>query len=302
MNKKKKGTTMALADIKYNLRFLKDLGTKGLVLSGGGEPLLNPNFTDTLSVAKCYSLDIGVITNGTELNSKNRQTILTSCKWIRISLDAISETQYTKIRGVNTFEKVISNIKLLIKDKIKYESKCTIGVQMVVNKYNYRTIKEFVVGCATQLPGIDYVQIRPFETMINERPYSKPQENIITKQLKELHSNSFDVIISNKWDIVFSKDREFGFDKCHCARVIGTITDESQFYLCCHVVGNPNYCFGNTKAFGTKGFLENREKCISKLGNTLGLNPNVCPVACRGAGINRSIQGAVEKDSHDNFL
>ena len=311
MGKKNKGTIMNLTDIKYNLRFLKDLGTKGLILSGGGEPLLSPDFNAVLSTASVYGLDTGIITNGTELNSKNRQTILKNSKWVRISLDAIDEEQYTKIRGVNTFDKVINNIKLLVKDKIKYESKCTIGVQMVVNKYNYKTIKEFIAMCKTQLVGIDYIQVRPFETMLTEQSYSKPQENVIKKQLEEIKNKKVDVrrigsdidlIISNKWDITFSKNREYGFDKCHCVRVVGVITDESLFYLCCHVVGNPNYCFGNTKAFGIKGFLENREKCIRKLGTTLGLDPNVCPVACRGAGINRSIQGVIEHDDHDNFL
>ena len=302
MGKKNKGTIMNLTDIKYNLKFLKDLGTKGLILSGGGEPLLNPNFKETINIANTFGLDTGIITNGTELNEDNRKVILKNSKWVRISLDAIDEEQYTKIRGVNTFNKVINNIQALIKEKNKFKSTCTIGVQMVVNKYNYKTIKDFVAMCNNKLPGIDYVQVRPFETMINENPYSKLQAKVIKIELTKLENNNFDLIISNKWDIVFSKEREFGFNKCHCARIVGVITDKSLFYLCCHVVGNSNYCFGDTKSFSIKGFLENREKCIAKLGKTQGFNSGVCPVACRGAGINRSIQGVIEHDDHDNYL
>jgi GTP 3',8-cyclase len=304
---KKQGTIMSKKDINYSLKFLKQLGVKGLVFSGGGEPLLSPDFANAIVLAKSYGMSVGVITNGTELKENINKIILENCTWIRVSFDAINKEQYKKIRGVDLFEKTKNNIKQLIKDKIKYESICTIGIQNVVNKYNYKTVKEFAEFCKTTFNGIDYVQIRPIETKIKEKPYNIVQERNIKKQLSEMKSKNTEldftqIIISDKWGTVFSKDREFGFEKCYCFNVIGTVTSDCNFYLCCHTVDNPKYCFGNIKEMNTKKFFIERKKKIKLLGTTLGLNPNVCPISCRGSGTNRSIQGVLVKGEHDNFL
>jgi len=40
----------------------------------------------------------------------------------------------------------------------------------------------------------------------------------------------------------------------------------------------------------------------AKFGVTMGFNPKLCPVGCRGASINRALEGLKRGKQHVNFL
>ena len=63
------------------------IGIKTIEFSGGGEPLLYPNFDDIIMFSKARGFSIGLITNGLLL--KNHDSILQLFDWIRISMVAL---------------------------------------------------------------------------------------------------------------------------------------------------------------------------------------------------------------------
>ena len=100
---------------------LIDMGLQGIVFTGGGEPLCNP---DTLRVVEYVfnkGIDIGFVTNGLALDEKNSSELVKCCTWIRISLDASTKETYKLTHGMdeNCFEQVLENIGILVKENKK---------------------------------------------------------------------------------------------------------------------------------------------------------------------------------------
>lgn len=290
------------------LDYCKDIGVKAVTFSGGGEPFCNKDFLSNLAYATAaLDLEVGVITNGVLLDRGMAEMVLSmpKIKWIRISFDAIDSEQYQTIRGTNTFDIVKQNIKDLLEVKKACGSKTTIGIQMVVCENNWFDIIDFINFCRENFTEINYIQIRPLEVMFNSKPYDEIQKEEIYKQIEYIKTSEIKfynkVIISDKWDLIFG-ERDFGFTKCHCAPFIGVIDAYSNFYLCCHQVQQKDYLIGNIKEMSPEQFWVSRRKCYEHLGLTQGFNPAVCPVGCRGAGINRTLQGILEKGEHDLFL
>ncbi len=293
MWKVKDAKQMSVDELMYTMHFVKELGAKAIIFSGGGEPLMNPHIKDAFMVC---DLDFGVITNGVLL--ENFTKILSKkATWVRISLDAHNTVIYETIRGTKDFHKVVKNIKQLCAQKYKDKSNLTIGVQMVVDQYNYSFIVDFVQWVFNEFPAnLDYVQIRPIEVKLKDEPYDSEQLGIIFKQLEEVKDFS-KVIISDKWDL-FKGPRNFGFTACHCAPFIGVIDAYLDYYLCCHMVKNPDYKIMNIN----EGVPKNLGSLYSKFGLTLGFDPKLCPVGCRGASINRALEGLKRGKNHVNFL
>ena len=294
----KNAQEMTTGQVHGAVDFIGSSGAKGVILSGGGEPTMHKGFDNAVFWLEQKGLDVGVITNGVNWDEQRIKTVLPMIKWVRISLDAINDEQYKAIRGTHQFEQVVANIKKMLELKSHYPE-TTIGVQMVVNKHNYHTIREFFQFCMDKIPEIDYVQIRPLEIRMDETPYSN-------HELKEI----FDAIdtfkhpklqLSDKWDLIMG-EREFGFTKCHCCEMIGTIDAYGDYYLCCHVLKRPEYRFFNIFSHTQSNQVLHKFDTLKALGPSKGLNPDVCPIGCRGSNINRRLEGLANEQKHKNFL
>jgi MoaA/NifB/PqqE/SkfB family radical SAM enzyme len=288
---------MNLDEIRKSIKYLYKLKVKSITLTGGGEPTLNPDFAESIKYAGKHKIDTGIITNGINLHQSDIITILSYAKWCRISLDAGDNTTYQHIRGVSKYEQVITNIKDLLSLRKLLKSNCTIGVQIVVNRYNYQELTLIYQELLFQFPDIDYIQFRTIEIKIGDNPYSEDQLSFIFSQLERL-SKKPKAIINDKWDL-FRNDREFCFKACYAADFIGTVDVHGDFYLCCHTVKNKKYKFINI--FESENFIEERKKIISALGKNKGLNKKYCPVGCRGSQINIALEKYLE-ETHKNFL
>jgi MoaA/NifB/PqqE/SkfB family radical SAM enzyme len=97
------------------VRQLAKAKVRGLIFTGGGEPLCYPDITRIVKLAHRLGLDIGFITNGSLLNEKIGKVLLSCCTWLRFSLDAACPATFKKIHGLDedAFRKVINNIRSL---------------------------------------------------------------------------------------------------------------------------------------------------------------------------------------------
>ena len=294
---------MSRKEVEKTIDFVSHIGTKGIIFSGGGEPTIHPNFEHAIHLAKAKGLDIGVITNGVALNASMENTILENAKWVRISLDADNSETYKKIRGTDSFSRVVLNVKSLLIRKFNTKSNCTVGLQIVVNKYNYKRIRLITQFMLKEFPLADYIQIRPVETRINETPYSLNELNEIEPQLN-FFKNTKKILISDKWDLCFNNAKcDFGFTACHCAEFIGAIDSYGNFSVCCHTTKNKGYQYCNVfEPLSKSFFFSERKSVLEKLGKTRGFNPKICPICCRGSAPNRVLEGLSHEPDHKNFL
>jgi mycofactocin biosynthetic radical S-adenosylmethionine protein MftC len=111
------------------------------LLISGGEPLMRPDIFDILDYIDKKAIYLeGLNTNGT-LITKEAAAKLASYKklnHIQISIDGASPETHDKIRGVDTFNKMLEGAESLA------EKKCRLGVFTTVNKYNSKDLEDIV--------------------------------------------------------------------------------------------------------------------------------------------------------------
>ena len=221
---------------------LHKMGTSSITFTGGGEPLMNPNYNIMAKIAKSLGFQIGLVTNGVLLNKvENIEDYL----FIRVSLDAYNREDYKKVKGVDHFDRVIHNITQALKINK------TIGISYVVGPYNNKNLYK-AENLANEL-GVSYIQIKP--SYINDR-------GEIFKDFEYPDGRS----IGTKRYL--PKDNV----PCTIAALVGIIGANGDVYYCCQGRGVDRLILGNLKEKSFKQIWTER----------LALRPNVslCPM-CR---------------------
>ena len=221
---------------------LHKMGTSSITFTGGGEPLMNPNYNIMAKIAKSLGFQIGLVTNGVLLNKiENLEDYL----FIRVSLDSYNREDYKKVKGVDHFDRVIHNITQALKINK------TIGISYVVGPYNNKNLYK-AENLANEL-GVSYIQIKP--SYINDR-------GEIFKDFEYPDGRS----IGTKRYL--PKDNV----PCTIAALVGIIGANGDVYYCCQGRGVDRLILGNLKEKSFKQIWTER----------LALRPNVslCPM-CR---------------------
>jgi pyruvate-formate lyase-activating enzyme len=287
---RKTGINMDRQDAIGYISQLANYGVKGIIFTGGGEPLFNENTSDVVKYAKEQGLDVGFITNGGLLTKRSCNVLVDNCTWIRVSLDAITSDIYKLVHGMNEkeLEKVKNNIEMLGKTKIERKSLCTIGVGFLTNSKT----KKDMVECANIIScfeGINYLQFRPFHN-----DTTNIDAEII--ECKKFENENFKILSSSQ------KYEEFGhkrnYDYCHAAHFVGVIQSDSKMTICCHTRGNKNHVIGDLKQNSFEEIWEGETKknILKKL------DVNTCVPYCRGDHLNRCLHDLTTPKDHENFL
>jgi len=127
----------------------------GVTIEGGGEPSIHNDFEEIVQYGKSLDLHMGLISNGVE----NFSHVIKYFKWVRISIDASSPTEYKQEKGIDRFEVVLSNLGNFSKNRDP--SQTHLGVGYVLTKRNINSVMN-IVPTFDKL-GADYLYLRPVE-------------------------------------------------------------------------------------------------------------------------------------------
>lgn len=123
------------------------MGTRGIEITGGGEPTLYPQIVNTLRRCDELGLQTALITNGLMLHRQDLKFWATKCAWVRVSLDASTADTYDRVRppqgsgGTTTnFDRILVNLAQLRALRDSTGSGTTIGTSFVVQKENFSEI------------------------------------------------------------------------------------------------------------------------------------------------------------------
>jgi MoaA/NifB/PqqE/SkfB family radical SAM enzyme len=145
------------------------------LVSGLGEPFLNPNLWKIVSIIKNYGVSIGYTTNGLLLNKENiKKTLDEKVDIVVVSIESLKKDVYEGIRPGSNLDMVINNLKNLIKHKNERKLKSPeIRIGFTIQKSTINELPE-IVKFAHKL-GIKVVYftnlISHTKNLINESPY-----------------------------------------------------------------------------------------------------------------------------------
>lgn len=288
---------------ELSFRIIKELSEakiRGLIFTGGGEPLCNVNTIDVVRLSKELGLDIGFITNGSLLNSENAETLLECCTWIRISLDASDEGMFQKTHGMNGNEhkRVVENIRLLSDIKEMIGSSCTVGI-------GYLTCDETIGGMVEAAKmgndlGVDYLQFRPMQ--IHRGGNFDYHWTDVSGKIKGCLKYSYDgyKVLFSRHKYNMMKDSKYGrnYGRCYGHQFATVISASGKMYICCHLRGYDKYCIGdlNKNSFQEIWNSERREEVA------INIDFKDCIPLCRDNTFNQILWNIKRPRDHVNFL
>ncbi|MBI5251353.1 MAG: SDR family NAD(P)-dependent oxidoreductase [Desulfomonile tiedjei] len=136
-----------------------------LDLTGGGEPLLQPNLTEWVADGKAAGCETGFLTNGLLLTEKITLNLLASgLDWICVSMDGASKETYERIRIGSDFDRVCENVARIARMRSGPAPK--IMINFVLMRMNFHEAED-MIRLAARL-GADQVNFKQCEVIRGE--------------------------------------------------------------------------------------------------------------------------------------
>lgn len=260
--------------VKYANR-LVDLGVKGFILTGGGEPTISKDFNRIVEWLDSTDIKYGINTNFNEF-------VEFKPDYLKVSLDAWDEDSYYDRRGVRAYNRVRENI---IKFAHIKSPETKLGIQLLAKSvdevYSFYTANK-------DLP-VDYISIRPMESiggsyyknLLSEYSNTLPV-NIITA-IKQLQSLDERITLNYKWEMLDVQQ-----DCCTAQWAQIAINECGKVMYCCH---KPYQIIGHIM---DEDILQKKEAAIT--------NMTMCDVPCRMTGPNYEVHRMLNVKSNAEFI
>lgn len=285
---------LSLAQIKQIISDLKSADNQGIILSGGGEPLLSPYFEEAVKAIQKTGMHIGLNSNGFIMNETVGTVIAQHCDYFRISLDAASPEVFQLTHGMPAaaFEKTIENIREFHKIRTELQSEVNFGVGFLTSKETEKDMEEFVK--LMKESKVDFAQFRPF-TGEGFEIYDV-SETIISLQEK-YNSTDFKVLASMQKYKNVNEPRTY--DKCRGMFFSTVVTADSKMFACLHYRQNPDYYLGTIDESTSISDILSSARMREVYQQT---DCHKCPDLCRNDAFNRTLDGLSLDVTNAEFL
>lgn len=276
--KQRSSTYMTFEGFKNNINILLANGVKGVILTGGGEPTISPDFDKITDFLEQNSIPYGINTNFNLFKAIKPN-------YLKISLDGYDRESYQKARGVDRYDIVLTNIKEYLKYRRMSKPgtfKTSVGIQTVATSV-VDTVRFYE---AHKELDVDYFNIRPMESTCGkyyQDAHASNERLAILSYLQDIHEKDSRVCINYKWHEVRTQ-----FDKCYANFSQIAINENSEVMYCCH---KPYEIIGKLT---DSDIWEKREKFQT--------NMQMCDVPCRLTAPNNFIQSLQDAPSDAAFI
>lgn len=291
--------------LKHFLAEIASKGVKSVMLAGEGEPLMHEDIAEIVVYAKSCGLDTAITTNGVLLHNSLLINILPNLSWIKISLNAGTAESYAYIHKAKTgdFDRVIENIKEASRLKREKGYSCTVGVQLLLLKENYKEVANLAE--TIREIGADYLIIKPYSQHRSSVNRLKDEINykellFLEDGLKKYTGENFQIIFRKK--TVLKIDKERPYKKCLGLPFWMYLTSLGDLYACSAFLNDDRFCYGNIykETFDKIWNGEKRKKIMKMM--DIGWNIENCREVCRLDEINRFLWRLKHPPEHVNFI
>jgi MoaA/NifB/PqqE/SkfB family radical SAM enzyme len=228
--------TMTREHLRSLIDFVSDWGVRGVCIGGGGEPLMNRNVWDLPSYIASRKMQSSYATNGSLITPEIAEQMM-HCRWVGVSVDSGTREVFEKIHGVDRFDKVIENVRMLVETKKRHpESKLDISYKFLIRPDNWQDLEK---ACALAKDiGVRDFHARPVD--LERKDFeSAVQLNYDMEQIQELFAkchqmeegDNFRVFtVMHKYDPQFKVQHTF--KKCVSSTLMLQACSDGNVYVC----------------------------------------------------------------------
>ncbi len=297
------GNDNIVRDMSYGefIRILYQIPTlERIQLSGLGEPLLNKDITKMIITAKRKNIFVSTITNGTVFSNDAfiKKLVGSGLDYIKISLDSPVKEKYFAIRGFD-LGKVVDNLKRLVKERNKINSKLLIGLNPILMRDNIEDIEGFY-KLADDI-GIDFISFKRLNPNSPERKYyDKDFEEYFSKKVHEAFNflGRYKVESTLKTVLGYSQQPE----RCYSPWFECYINSKGNVKLCCEFYHDSTLTIGNIFDEDFRKIWNNeRYRSIRELARDKKLLDPVC-MNCNRNFISSNIENRINKFKKNKIL
>lgn len=170
---------MSVKDLFWVIKDVADWGVKGVCYAGGGEPTTHPSLAESIDLCTECGLESAIISNGYTWSDRLINTTVKNMRWIGISVDAANSETFKKAKGVDGFDRVIRNIKKIVRKRNDTESRVGITYKFVIHPLNQYEI--FDACMLAKEIGVDSIHLRPTDFLA----YQKKEEKLNVKKIRD---------------------------------------------------------------------------------------------------------------------
>ncbi|MFX1312682.1 MAG: radical SAM protein [Promethearchaeota archaeon] len=195
--------------IIFNLiRDLEIMGTKQILIAGGGEPLMRKDICQIITKIKESRIYLHLWTNGTLITRTNFKFLADNIDMLTISLDGPTQDLHDRIRGVKgTFKNIVKGLNLFKRlDKKPY-----LRIHMVLSRLNYKSLKSFVdFAIKYEINEIGGAMINPFNFVSPELIISKNEIQKIQSKIMDFinYANKSGINLAGIFNPIFPNEIE----------------------------------------------------------------------------------------------
>lgn len=219
--------------------FVKDIALQGL-----GEPTLNRQLPEMISICTARAVSTTFVTNGLLLTeSLSEDLVRSGLKLLIVSVDGGSEDTFREIRGGN-LGKIIGNLKGFIAVKNRIGKKTPdVRVMMVGMKANINEIPSIID--TIKYAGVRHITVKGINTSFD----GKLDGEILNEKDSRLLQDYKAIALQSEvmLDIAVSAEPDFTSKriKCRWPWIRAYVTVTGEVTPCCHIIDNKYIKLGN---------------------------------------------------------
>lgn len=284
-----KSTDVYLADTANYKRIIgqfKEAGVHSIILTGGGEPLINPHLSELAEHINNLGMAWGMFTHGMLLNETNIHSLLSSSpRFIRISINAGSAKGHEREYRIGSHTYDLAKKNTILAATISHQYRKSIGLGYAINgkttSNELSGMFDFVRGVMEQTKGgLASVSFRPkvayYDPKGNPSPVQPNSEALpfLIEQVDKLVIDPLKKEFSNDLKIDFKKGmfkrlyNKSPLSKSFTTGWTGSIDEKGRAYILSELNGSiwPNVQLGNfsDSSFSTVWHGDKRTEIIAK--------------------------------------
>lgn len=217
------GRRLSLECSQTLINRLVDHGLKSVIVIGGGEPTVHPQFEEIIAFLKSKGLEVGIVSNGTRMDRLVKVApFLTGSKdWLRLSLDAGTDESFAIIhnsKSKKTLTEIVGEVKAMRARGSNFQmgfSYLALCEDFVGNNRPLRdNLKEIPLAAKLARDhGFSYLSVKPFISPEPSRITDPDSEYVeeVKRQVglaKEYETEDFKVLESFNLFALFANQNE----------------------------------------------------------------------------------------------